>query len=388
MPGMDSLSRRAASNLVAVEMDLAGATAEGDADRVRLLQTLLSSGGQVLLYRPQLQHYAVLFGDIGSAHHVAVMVPGVGDGSNLCDDWIPDARNLYDGTESTAVVLWKGYDNPVDILAAAEGSITCSEDLVAAGRDLTAFVASLALRPDQTLAVVAHSFGSIVTGAALADCGLECTDVVVAGSPGMTVDDLRDLHLEQSHFFSEQAPGDVIAELGVFGTAPASPTFGGTRMSTNAPDHAEVQSHSEYFEPGSEALENMVDVVTGQYSEVERHHTALPEIAGGLVAWLLRMPVLPVRMAGRHYRGPGYRLFVNWCRLVDLGASETGNLVTEVLDESERALLWVAHRVGALPDTAPSAHTAPSADAAPSAPGAGAEGAGPDPDLGTDLHSS
>jgi hypothetical protein len=385
---MDSLSRRAASNLVAVEMDLAGATAEGDADRVRLLQTLLSSGGQVLLYRPQLQHYAVLFGDIGSAHHVAVMVPGVGDGSNLCDDWIPDARNLYDGTESTAVVLWKGYDNPVDILAAAEGSITCSEDLVAAGRDLTAFVASLALRPDQTLAVVAHSFGSIVTGAALADCGLECTDVVVAGSPGMTVDDLRDLHLEQSHFFSEQAPGDVIAELGVFGTAPASPTFGGTRMSTNAPDHAEVQSHSEYFEPGSEALENMVDVVTGQYSEVERHHTALPEIAGGLVAWLLRMPVLPVRMAGRHYRGPGYRLFVNWCRLVDLGASETGNLVTEVLDESERALLWVAHRVGALPDTAPSAHTAPSADAAPSAPGAGAEGAGPDPDLGTDLHSS
>ena len=124
------------------------------------------------------------------------------------------------------------------------------------------------------------------------------------------------------------------------------------------------QAHSEYFEPGSEALENMVDVVTGQYSEVVRHHAALPEIAGGLVAWLLRMPACPVRMAGRHYRGPGYRLFVNWCRLVDLGASETGNLVTEVLDESERALLWVAHRVGALPDPAPSTPTP--ADAAPS----------------------
>ena len=37
MPGKDSLGRRAASNLVAVEMDLAGATAEGDADRVKLL---------------------------------------------------------------------------------------------------------------------------------------------------------------------------------------------------------------------------------------------------------------------------------------------------------------------------------------------------------------
>ena len=39
---------------------------------------------------------------------------------------------------------------------------------------------------------------------------------------------------------------------------------------------------------------------------------------------------------------------MNWCRLVDLGASETGNLVCEVLDEGERVLLWFAHRVGAL----------------------------------------
>ena len=71
------------------------------------------------------------------------------------------------------------------------------------------------------------------------------------------------------------------------------------------------------------------------------------------MAWALRMPVVPLRMAGRHYRGPGFRLLVNWCRLVDLGASETGNLVCEVLDESERALLWFAHRVGALPERPP-----------------------------------
>ncbi len=241
MPGNDQLLRRAASNLIAVKMDLAAAEAEGDTERVRLLQTLLSCGGDILLYRPQLQHYAVFFGDLETAAHVAVMVPGVGDGTNLCDDWIPEARNLYDAAESTAVVLWKGYDNPADILSAAAGSIECDEDLVTAAGDLTAFVASLPLRPDQSLTLVAHSFGSIVVGAALADCGLECTDVVVAGSPGMTVDELRDLHIEQSHFFSEQAPGDAIAELGVFGSAPTSPTFGGTRMSTNAPDHPTVR---------------------------------------------------------------------------------------------------------------------------------------------------
>jgi pimeloyl-ACP methyl ester carboxylesterase len=311
------------------------------------------------VYRPQLQHYALLLGDLGTAAHVTVVVPGVGDGTNLCEDWIPDARNLYEASTSTAVVLWKGYDNPADILAAAAGSIECNEDLTTAANDLTEFVASLSLDPGQSLTVVAHSFGSIVTGAALADAGLEVTDVVVAGSPGMTVDGLRDLHLQQSHFFSEQAPGDAVAELGVFGAAPASPGFGGTRMRTNAPDHPPVSAHSRYFEPGSAALENMVDVVTGRYGDIRRQPAAFPEIAGGLVAWALRMPAVPLLAAGRHYRGPGFRLLVNWCHLVDLGASETGNLVCEVLDEGERAGLWFAHRVGLVPHRARRAHEGP-----------------------------
>jgi pimeloyl-ACP methyl ester carboxylesterase len=292
-----------------------------------------------------------------------VIVPGVGDGSNLCHDWIPDAVNVYEAAKSgTAVVLWKGYDNPADVLAAAAGSIECNDELATAAYDLTEFIVTLGLEPEQSLTVIAHSFGSIVVGAALADAGLEVTDVVVAGSPGMTVEGLRDLHLEQSHFFSEQAPGDPVAELGVFGASPASPKFGGTRMSTNAPDHPTVMAHSGYFEPGSAALENMVDVVTGQYDDILRHRAAFPEIAGGLVAWALRMPAVPLRAAGRHYRGPGFRILTNWCRLVDLGASETGNLVCEVLDESERALLWFAHRVGAVHPPMPDSDAEPDND--------------------------
>jgi pimeloyl-ACP methyl ester carboxylesterase len=348
MRGKELLSRRATSNLAAAKMDLAGATVDGDEDRITLLETLLSSGGEILVYRPQLQHYAVLWGELETAEHVAVVVPGVGDGSNLCQDWIPDAINLYEASTSTAVVLWKGYDNPADVLAAAAGSIECGDDLATAAYDLTEFITTLSLDPKQSLTVIAHSFGSIVLGAALADAGLKVTDVVVAGSPGMTVDELRQLHLEQSHFFSEQAPGDAIAELGIFGSSPTSPKFGGTRMSTNAPEHPPVVSHSNYFEAGSTALENMVDVVTGQYDDVVRHHAAFPEIAGGLVSWALRKTVFPLRTVGRHYRGPGFRIVTNCVRLVDLSASETGNLVCEVLDESERALLWFAHRVGAL----------------------------------------
>lgn len=66
------------------------------------------------------------------------------------------------------------------------------------------------------------------------------------------------------------------------------------------------------------------------------------------MSWALRIPAVPLRMIGRRYRGPGFRILTNWVQFVDLGASETGNLVCEVLDEGERALLWFAHRVGAV----------------------------------------
>ena len=71
-------------------MDLAGGRPRtADEDRITLLQTLLSCGGRILLYRPQLQHYAVLFGDLDTARHVALVVPGVGDGTNCATTGFP-----------------------------------------------------------------------------------------------------------------------------------------------------------------------------------------------------------------------------------------------------------------------------------------------------------
>jgi pimeloyl-ACP methyl ester carboxylesterase len=333
------------TNLAAAEADLAAARAAGDEDQSTLLRTLLDCGGTLVLYHPERRHYGVRFGEIEGTPHVAVVVPGVGDETNLREDWIPAARHLFDAAPSTAVVLWKGYDNPPNLLHAAVEVVECDEGLVAGGRELTEFVSSLSLRPDQTLTVVAHSFGSMVTGAALADCGLRCTDVVVAGSPGMTVDDLRELHMTRSHFFSEEAPGDAIAELGVFGASPTSPAFQGTRMRTNAPGHLEVMAHSSYFVPGSEALENIVDVVVGRYSSVLEHHPSVAEVAGGLVAWVLRIPTRPIGTLARHYRGPGFRVVVNARQAVDLTATETGNLVRDALDNAGGALTWVARRL-------------------------------------------
>jgi hypothetical protein len=106
-----------------------------------------------------------------------------------------------------------------------------------------------------------------------------------------------------------------------------------------------VHAHSSYFEPGSEALENIVAVVTGRYADLVSHHSTVAETAGALVAWCLRLPVVPVRAAGRHYRGPGFRALTNATRLVEFGAAQTGNFVSDALDESGRAAAWMAHRV-------------------------------------------
>jgi hypothetical protein len=334
------------ANLAQAKEDLVAAQADGDEALAALLDTLLGCGGELVLYRPALHRYGVMFGNLPRARHVAVMVPGVGNQANLCHDWIPSAQNLYEAAApTTAVILWKGYENPVDLLAAAAASIELNEQLMAGGAELAEFVNSLSLHRRQSLTVVAHSYGSVVTGLALADHDLHCTDVVVAGSPGMTVDDLRALHIDGSHFFSEQAPGDAIAELGIFGSAPTAPTFGGTRMRTNAPGHVDVHAHSNYFVPGSEALENIVSVVTGRYADVVTHHSTVPEIAGGIVAWTMRLPTVPVRAVGRRYRGPGFRVLANVVRFVDLSATQAGGLVRDALGEGESAMGWMVRRV-------------------------------------------
>jgi len=336
-PGPDGGAPPAAANLDAARRDLALARSRGDVARAALIDALLAGGASLPVYLPARDHYGVQLGDLGSAHHVAVLVPGVGTDANLASEWLPSAHHLYEAAESTVVVLWKAYDEPPDLLAAAVRTVACDDDLRTAAAGLVGFVESLALRPDQTLTVVAHSYGSVVTGTALAHHGLECTAVVVAGSPGMGVDDLRQLHLDGAHLFTEEAPGDPVAGLGLFGAEPTSTVFGGTRMATNAPGHVEVLAHSAYFTPGSEALENIVDVVTGRYGDVVAHRTSLAESAGSLVAWALRLPTLPVGVAARHYRGPGFRVLANARYLVDVTANEAGNAVCEGLDAGGRA---------------------------------------------------
>jgi pimeloyl-ACP methyl ester carboxylesterase len=282
------------ANRARAERDLAEARQRGDGSRVAVLEALVACPGPLLVYQPDRQRYAVVLGDLEGARHVALMVPGVSTELGLLADWLASAENLLDAAPATAVILWKDYDDPPDATAAALASVACNDDVSAAAADLTQFVGSLPLRSDQSLTLVAHSFGSLVTGAALADHGLECTDVVLAGGPGMTVDELRQLHVSAHRFFSEEVPA------------------------------------------GSASLADIADVVTGRNTDVVVQPPSGAEVAGALTAWAIRVPLFGLVVLLRHYHGPGHRVLRGMRLAVDLTASQTGSLVRVGLDAGGR----------------------------------------------------
>jgi hypothetical protein len=127
---------------------------------------------------------------------------------------------------------------------------------------LASFADGLFLAEGRDLVVVAHSNGSVVAGQALANDGLRADRVVVAGSPGMDVDWSVDLHTDSGAFYALRAPGDFVAnDLSGHGTDPSSPMFGGTRLATNGDGFDPVSGHSEYFDPNTQSLKSVVDVI-------------------------------------------------------------------------------------------------------------------------------
>lgn len=306
---------RGIANRAAIEADIAAAQATGDADRVRFLQGLIPAGSTLVLYQPDQDHYGVLWGN-PTAAHIAVFVPGVGNDSNVAG-WIGDANQIHlaAGMTGTAVIMWKGYDDP-NLNVLSEPNLSNLSDAVAAGltdratagaKELTSFCTDgLQLGAGQSLTIVGHSYGSLVTGEALAHDGLHPTNVVVAGSPGMGVDSLGQLHLSSSQFYAEHAPQDYVAnDLRGFGTDPSSPLFGGHRLATNAEGLPTVHGHSAYFQANSQALNGIAHVINGHVPSGDIQHASLGDDVGAATT-----RVLDQQHAGLHeltnlYHGPG-----------------------------------------------------------------------------------
>ena len=232
---------------------------------------------------------AEVFGDLGRARTVAVLVPGGRNGLDTFNALADDARLLYDTAgPGVAVVAWLGYDSAGAV--GSGGAARARSGATALRRFLAGITPSLA--DGARVVLVGHGFGTVLVAAAMR-AGYQPDDVVFVGSAGLgervrsaadlrpatpaSRDDLPDPVLRAhtgTRCWALRAPGDTLAYSRVHGADPAE--FADvTRLDTQG--GTEVVGHDRYYAVGSESLDNLARVVSGRLAEVTRTDTTLAE---------------------------------------------------------------------------------------------------------------
>ncbi|MCK1796092.1 alpha/beta hydrolase family protein [Streptomyces sp. XM4193] len=242
--------------------------------RMNRFTSLLEGDRQILAFDPTGRGRAAeVFGNLEKAERVSVIVPGV-DTELLTFERtqlkytapVGMAQAVYESGRrqapevGTATIAWADYTAPRGVgMSAATGDL--AEDGATRLNELLR-----ALPGDSTVALMCHSYGSVVCGVAGPRSPARVTDVVVAGSPGMRLDSASELGGSR-RLWAMRAQGDWIADVphlnfgGIgHGADPAEPGFGSRRLAT-----ADASGHTAYFEPGTGALANLAAVGTGSY---------------------------------------------------------------------------------------------------------------------------
>lgn len=226
---------------------------------------------------------AIAIGDVDTADHVAVLVPGfssavtnympiITDNAARMQEQAERMVRLADSTETVATVAWIGYDAPMSADVLVRG------DAQDGARLLTGLVdgihASQAVTgQDPHLTIVGHSYGSLVTGLAASGGPIMADDLVVIGSPGVGVGTAAELGFTDEHVYVGVGDrhSDVVAESGFFSRKPQSGYFGGTQFQTDGGPNPWTgqamipsEGHSEYYKPETESLWNISAVVLGR----------------------------------------------------------------------------------------------------------------------------
>ncbi|WP_335938687.1 alpha/beta hydrolase [Streptomyces sp. PTD5-9] len=219
----------------------------------------------------------VAVGNPDTARHTAVQVPGTSNQLDNVGDQIKRAAKLQgaagrwsaNGPEDVAVVSWLDYDAPeanfdspseveLNLGIATQGR---AQDGAEALRDFTHGLRAAHQGERSHLTVLAHSYGSTAAGAADAGgSGLDADDMVVLGSPGLTVDRASQLHVNPRHLFVGAAENDVVSNLfsdATLGVDPKRQEFGAERM------YVDTRDHGGYWNDGSKSLENQGRIIAG-----------------------------------------------------------------------------------------------------------------------------
>ncbi|MET9698897.1 alpha/beta hydrolase [Streptomyces sp. NPDC006529] len=214
----------------------------------------------------------VALGNPDTARHTAVLVPGTdtqldkfgGQISRI--DKLQDAAGRRTTGTDVSVISWMDYDAPEpDLSVATRGRAEAgAQDL----RDFTHGLRASHQGDPAHLTVIGHSYGSTMTGAADAGgAGLGADDVLVVGSPGLTVERADQLHVDPRHLWVGAAADDFVSnDLSglTLGEDPKDPGFGAQRM------YVDTAGHSGYWDEGSKSLNNQGRIIAGKTPEGPR----------------------------------------------------------------------------------------------------------------------
>jgi Alpha/beta hydrolase len=255
---------RYAANAEAIDREIARLQADGVGDddpRLRKLRELDDPNRHFLLFDPAGDGRAAeVFGDLTTARHVAVVVPGMNNDLNNFTggdaERVQHQASQFD-PDQVATVQWLGYDTPEGATALGTGAAEPGAEA------LPQFVEGIRAQRSERLhwTVIGHSYGSLVTGMAESSQGLDVDETVLVGSPGVGVAHASDLG--DGNVWVGLAQWDLVGYSEWHGPNPHDRAFGATRFHTG-----DISGHSSYFNEGSESLRNIGLITAGYLDEV------------------------------------------------------------------------------------------------------------------------
>lgn len=170
---------------------------------------------------------ALARGDVDTADHVGIYTQGLfsntakdggisGPMTQLKDlDRTARSLLLEDGRagETTAMIMWMGYDSPQSLDVLGDGDANRGAPLLASFAD-----GVRANNTDGHLTALGHSYGSLVTGIAARQTDA-FDSIAIFGSPGIN-GDLSEVNVDKDQFYVLKTPLDPVAKSGAFGDRP------------------------------------------------------------------------------------------------------------------------------------------------------------------------